>query len=99
MAGDVDADQRLARRLAESRTWELVESGRLISKGDIQAESQSVKTSAQNGRTLGNPDLLARVWLWPSLKEELRRHVAKEIGALARPEEIRFTGALPAAPW
>ena len=30
-----------------------------------------------------------------ALKEELRRHVAKEIGALARPEEIRFTDALP----
>ena len=30
-----------------------------------------------------------------ALKEELRRHVAKEIGALARPDEIRFTDALP----
>src|SRR2546430_16191199 len=29
------------------------------------------------------------------LKEELRRHVAREIGALARPDEIRFTDALP----
>jgi acetyl-CoA synthetase len=29
------------------------------------------------------------------LKEELRAHVAKEIGALARPEEIRFSDALP----
>jgi acetyl-CoA synthetase len=29
------------------------------------------------------------------LKEQLRRHVAKEIGALARPDEIRFTDALP----
>jgi acetyl-CoA synthetase len=29
------------------------------------------------------------------LKEELRRHVTKEIGALARPDEIRFTDALP----
>ncbi|MBV9925333.1 MAG: acetate--CoA ligase [Acidobacteria bacterium] len=29
------------------------------------------------------------------LKEALRRHVAKEIGALARPDEIRFTDALP----
>ena len=29
------------------------------------------------------------------LKEELRRHVGKEIGALARPDEIRFTDALP----
>ncbi len=29
------------------------------------------------------------------LKEELKAHVVKEIGALARPEEIRFTDALP----
>jgi acetyl-CoA synthetase len=29
------------------------------------------------------------------LKETLRRHVTKEIGALARPEEIRFSDALP----
>jgi acetyl-CoA synthetase len=30
-----------------------------------------------------------------SLRRELRVHVEKEIGALARPEEIRFTEALP----
>jgi acetyl-CoA synthetase len=30
-----------------------------------------------------------------SLKKELRDHVAKEIGALARPDEIRFTDTLP----
>jgi acetyl-CoA synthetase len=29
------------------------------------------------------------------LKQELRQHVAKEIGAFARPDEIRFTDALP----
>ncbi len=29
------------------------------------------------------------------LKKELREHVAKEIGALARPDAIRFTEALP----
>ncbi|MFO0846447.1 MAG: acetate--CoA ligase [Gemmataceae bacterium] len=29
------------------------------------------------------------------LKKELREHVAKEIGALARPDSIRFTEALP----
>ena len=29
------------------------------------------------------------------LKKELRDHVAKEIGALARPDAIRFTDALP----
>jgi acetyl-CoA synthetase len=30
-----------------------------------------------------------------SLRQELRAHVTKEIGALARPDEIRFTDALP----
>ena len=30
-----------------------------------------------------------------ALKEELRRHVAKEIGALAKPDDIRFTDTLP----
>jgi acetyl-CoA synthetase len=29
------------------------------------------------------------------LKEELRQHVAKEIGALARPDDVRFADALP----
>jgi acetyl-CoA synthetase len=29
------------------------------------------------------------------LKQELREHVATEIGALARPDDIRFTDALP----
>jgi len=29
------------------------------------------------------------------LKEELRKHVRKEIGALAQPDDIRFTNALP----
>jgi acetyl-CoA synthetase len=29
------------------------------------------------------------------LKKELREHVTKEIGALARPDEIRFTDSLP----
>ena len=31
----------------------------------------------------------------PELNAELRAHVAKEIGALARPDEIRFTDTLP----
>ena len=29
------------------------------------------------------------------LREELKMHVRKEIGALAQPDEIRFTGSLP----
>src|SRR3981081_1576826 len=31
----------------------------------------------------------------PALKEELRKWVAKEIGALAKPDDIRFTDTLP----
>ena len=30
-----------------------------------------------------------------ALRQELRAHVAKEIGALARPDDIRFTDSLP----
>jgi len=38
----------------------------------------------EGGRTASN-----------TLKEELRQHVAREIGALARPDDIRFADALP----
>jgi len=31
----------------------------------------------------------------PELKEELKAHVVKKIGALARPDEILFTAELP----
>jgi acetyl-CoA synthetase len=31
----------------------------------------------------------------PELKDELRKWVAKEIGALARPDDLRFTDQLP----
>jgi acetyl-CoA synthetase len=31
----------------------------------------------------------------PEIKAQLAQHVVKEIGALARPDEIRFTDALP----
>ena len=31
----------------------------------------------------------------PELKEELRKWVAKEIGAMAKPDDIRFTDTLP----
>jgi acetyl-CoA synthetase len=31
----------------------------------------------------------------PGLKDELRQHVAKHIGAIARPDEVRFAEALP----
>jgi len=31
----------------------------------------------------------------PELKETLRQHVAKEIGSLARPDDVRFAAGLP----
>jgi acetyl-CoA synthetase len=31
----------------------------------------------------------------PSLREELRQHVAQQIGAIAKPDDVRFTDALP----
>jgi len=31
----------------------------------------------------------------PELKDELRKWVAKEIGSLARPDDLRFTDQLP----
>ena len=39
--------------------------------------------------------LLASVQKSPELADELRRHVASEIGALARPDDLTFTDALP----
>ena len=33
--------------------------------------------------------------LFRSLKNALREHVSKEIGAIAKPDQIRFTPALP----
>src|SRR5205085_7912135 len=39
--------------------------------------------------------LLSGVPATEELKKELREHVAKEIGALARPDQIRFTDTLP----
>jgi acetyl-CoA synthetase len=35
------------------------------------------------------------VQVTPELKEELRAHVATQIGSLAKPDDIRFTDALP----
>jgi acetyl-CoA synthetase len=29
------------------------------------------------------------------MKEELKAHVAREIGAIAKPDDVRFTDALP----
>jgi acetyl-CoA synthetase len=51
---------------------------------EIKGQSIAAFVTLEGGRT-GSDDL----------KNELRAHVAKEIGALARPDDIRFTDALP----
>ena len=51
---------------------------------DIKGQAVSAFVTLEGGRTGGD-----------ELKNELRAHVAKEIGALAKPDDIRFTDALP----
>jgi acetyl-CoA synthetase len=51
---------------------------------DLKGQAISAFVSLEHGRT---PSL--------DLKEELRKWVAKEIGAMAKPDDIRFTDSLP----
>ena len=51
---------------------------------DLKGSAIVAFVTLEGGRTPSDP-----------LKEELRQHVAKEIGSLARPDEIRFADALP----
>jgi acetyl-CoA synthetase len=51
---------------------------------DLKGQAISAFVTLEGGRK-GNEEL----------KKELRDHVAKEIGALAKPDDIRFTDALP----
>jgi acetyl-CoA synthetase len=51
---------------------------------DLKGQAISAFVTLEGGRTGGD-----------ELKEELRKHVAKEIGALAKPDDIRFTDSLP----
>ena len=51
---------------------------------DLKGQAISAFVTLEGGRT-GNDEL----------KDVLRAHVAKEIGALAKPDDIRFTDALP----
>jgi len=51
---------------------------------EIKGQAISAFVTLEGGRTGGD-----------ELKNELRAHVAKEIGALAKPDDIRFTDALP----
>jgi acetyl-CoA synthetase len=55
-----------------------------------QAVVAFVTLKAESSRLIaGNPEALA------AMKKELQAHVTKEIGALARPDEVRFSDALP----
>jgi acetyl-CoA synthetase len=51
---------------------------------ELKGQAISAFVTLEGGRTGGE-----------ELKNELRDHVAKEIGALAKPDDIRFTDALP----
>jgi acetyl-CoA synthetase len=76
--------------------------------GTMEVESALVGNEAvAEAAVVGRPDeikgsaLVAFVTLkqgWPAdetLKEKLRQHVAEAIGPIAKPDEIRFTDALP----
>jgi acetyl-CoA synthetase len=51
---------------------------------DIKGQAIAAFVTLESGRAASD-----------DLKQELRQHVAKEIGAFARPDDIRFTDALP----
>ncbi len=81
-------------------------SGHRLSTMEIESALVSHPKVAESA-VVGRPDemkgqaiaafvtLDARETPSPALAEELKAHVVKAIGALARPEEIRFTDALP----
>ena len=51
---------------------------------DLKGEAIAAFVTLETGRAASE-----------ELKKELQAHVVKEIGALARPDDIRFTDALP----
>ncbi|MDE3083685.1 MAG: acetate--CoA ligase [Verrucomicrobiota bacterium] len=76
--------------------------------GTAEVESALVShASVAEAAVVGRPDdikghalacfvtLKNRVTPGPELKEELRQHVAKEIGSLARPDDVHFAAGLP----
>jgi len=76
--------------------------------GTAEVESALVShASVAEAAVVGKPDdlkgsaicafvtLEGKIRPTPDLKQQLSQHVAKEIGALARPDEIRFSDALP----
>ena len=62
----------------------VAESAVVARPDDLKGSAIVAFVTLEGGRTPTEP-----------LKEELRKHVTKEIGALARPDEIRFADALP----
>ena len=62
----------------------VAESAVVAKPDDLKGSAIVAFVTLEGGRTASDP-----------LKEELRQHVAKEIGALARPDDIRFADALP----
>jgi acetyl-CoA synthetase len=62
----------------------VAESAVVARPDDLKGSAIVAFVTLEGGRAASDP-----------LKEELRQHVAKEIGALARPDEIRFADMLP----
>ena len=78
-------------RLGTAEIESALVSHEAVAEAAVVAKPDELKGSAivafvtlEGGRTPSDP-----------LKEELRQHVAKEIGALARPDDLRFADALP----
>src|SRR2546426_6676288 len=78
-------------RLGTAEIESALVSHEAVAEAAVVAKPDELKGSAivafvtlEGGRTPTDP-----------LKEELRQHVAKEIGALARPDDLRFADALP----
>lgn len=78
-------------RLGTAEIESALVSHEAVAEAAVVAKPDELKGSAivafvtlEGGRTPTDP-----------LKEELRQHVTKEIGALARPDDLRFADALP----
>jgi acetyl-CoA synthetase len=81
-------------------------SGHRIGTAEVESALVSHPTVAE-AAVVGRPDdlkgqalvcfvtLKGNATASPELKEQLRAHVAKEIGSLARPDDVRFAAGLP----
>ncbi len=66
----------------------VAESAVVARPDELKGSALIAFVSLKSGAVTGTPDL-------PRMQEELKTWVAKEIGPIARPDEIRFTDALP----